>query len=170
MKRILFVASEALPFAASGGLGDVIGSLPAAMRESDPDCDVRVIMPLYDTISDGYRSKMKKLFDTRISLAWREQYCGLFSIVENGVTFYFVDNEYYFRRGRLYGEYDDGERFAFFCKAAVDLLPLIGFFPDIVHAHDWQAALTVIYLKRMYGWKAGYSGIKMVFTIYNIQY
>lgn len=170
MKRILFVASEALPFAASGGLGDVIGSLPAAMRESDPDCDVRVIMPLYDTISDGYRSKMKKLFDTRISLSWREQYCGLFSIVENGVTFYFVDNEYYFRRGRLYGEYDDGERFAFFCKAAVDLLPLIGFFPDIVHAHDWQAALTVIYLKRMYGWKAGYSDIKSVFTIHNIQY
>ncbi len=170
MKKILFVASEALPFAASGGLGDVIGSLPAAIKQADEDCDIRVIMPLYDKISDAHRSRMTKVLETTVELGWRRQYCGLFSLVENGVTYYFIDNEFYYRRGTLYGAWDDGERFAFFCKAAVDILPLIDFFPDILHAHDWQAALSIVYAKSLYGWRKEYQSIKTVFTIHNIQY
>lgn len=170
MKKILFAASEALPFAASGGLGDVIGSLPTAIKQAEPDTDIRVIMPLYDKVSAQYRAKMTKVLETTVELGWRKQYCGLYSLVQNGVTYYFVDNEYYYKRGTLYGEGDDGERFAFFCKAVTDLLPLIDFIPDILHAHDWQAALAVVYLKCMYGEKEEYKDIKTVFTIHNIQY
>lgn len=170
MKKILFVASEALPFAASGGLGDVIGSLPAAIKQTAPDCDIRVIMPLYDKVSEFHRSRMTKVLETTVQLGWRNQYCGLFSLVENGVTYYFIDNEFYYRRGSLYGSGDDNERYAFFCKAVVDLLPIIDFFPDILHAHDWQAALSVVYLKCLYGRLDGYRDIKTVFTIHNIQY
>ena len=170
MKKILFAASEALPFAASGGLGDVIGSLPAAIKQADKDCDIRVIMPLYDKVTDKTRARMEKVLETTVELGWRKQYCGLYSLVENGVTYYFIDNEFYYRRGTLYGAGDDLERFAFFCKAVVDLLPLIDFYPDYLHAHDWQAAMAVVYLKCLYGGMEKYRDIKAVFTIHNIQY
>ncbi|MBE6540194.1 MAG: glycogen synthase [Ruminococcaceae bacterium] len=170
MKKILFAASEALPFAASGGLGDVIGSLPAAIKQADKDCDIRVIMPLYDKVTQETRSRMEKVLETTVELGWRKQYCGLYSLVENGVTYYFIDNEFYYRRGALYGAGDDLERFAFFCKAVVDLLPLIDFYPDYLHAHDWQAAMAVVYLKCLYGSAEKYRDIKAVFTIHNIQY
>lgn len=171
MKKILFVASEAVPFASSGGLGDVIGSLPAAIQEaSDGGMDVRVIMPLYGSMKDEFRSKLTRLYETGINLSWRRQYLGIHSLVHNGVTYYFLDNEYYFKRPSLYGSYDDGERYAFFCKAVMESLPIIDFFPDVLHAHDWQSALTVIYLKRKYGLMDGYRDIKSVFTIHNIAY
>ena len=171
MKKILFVASEALPFASSGGLGDVIGSLPAAIAAASAgDCDVRVVLPLYGTMEEKYRAELTFVQSITVALAWRKQYCGIFTCVRDGVTYYFVDNEYYFKRGSLYGQYDDGERYAFFCKAALELLPVVGFMPDVLHAHDWQSALTVVYLKYKYGLTPGYAEIKTVFTIHNIAY
>ncbi|MBR6784423.1 MAG: glycogen synthase [Clostridia bacterium] len=168
--KILYVAGEALPFASSGGLGDVIGSLPAALNESS-EHDIRVVMPLYSQINETFRKKFEYLGSKYIKLSWREQYCGIFKYVHKGVTFYFLDNEYYFRRWSLYGEYDDAERFAFFCRAALEILPDIDFIPDILHAHDWHAALSVIYLKQCYAKiDERYANIKSVFTIHNIQY
>lgn len=170
MKKILYVAGEALPFASSGGLGDVIGSLPSALNGVGED-DVRVIMPLYSQIGDQYRSKFEYVGYTFVQLSWRHVYCGIFKYEHRGVTFYFLDNEYYFKRGSLYGEFDDGERFAFFCRAALEVLPIIDFIPDILHAHDWHAALSVIYLKRCYALNdERYANTKAIFTIHNIQY
>ena len=171
MKKILFVGAEAMPFAATGGLGDVLGSLPAAIKEAGgEDVDVRVVIPLYSAVSDAWRKKMKKIAEYELALAWRKQYCGIYSLIKDGVTYYFIDNEYYFKRDTLYGHYDDGERYAFFCKAAVDMLGVVGFYPDILHAHDWQAALCPIYLNRKYRGYEGYENIKTVFTIHNIEY
>lgn len=171
MKKILFVGSEAMPFAATGGLGDVLGSLPAAIKARyGEDADVRVVMPLYDAVSENWRAEMKTEAVFTVSLSWRRQYCGVRSLVRDGVTYYFIDNEYYFRRGALYGQYDDGERFAFFSMAVVDMLEHISFYPDILHAHDWQAALSVVYLNQLFRWKEGYAGIRTVFTIHNIEY
>lgn len=170
-KKILFVASEAVPFASSGGLGDVIGSLPGALQEAAAgEADVRVIMPLYGSMKDEQRAGLKKLCETYINLSWRRQYVGIYMLNHNGVIYYFLDNEYYFKRPTLYGSFDDGERYAFFCKAVMESLPIIEFFPDILHAHDWQSALTVIYLRQHYAGKDGYRDIKTVFTIHNIAY
>ena len=170
-KKVLFVASEAVPFASSGGLGDVIGSLPAALNEAAGDeLDVRVIMPLYGCMKEEYRQELKKICETYINLSWRRQYLGIHMLVRNGVKYYFLDNEYYFKRPTLYGSYDDGERYAFFCKAVMETIPIIDFFPDILHAHDWQSALTVIYLSRRYANWDGYRDIKSIFTIHNIAY
>ena len=170
MKKILYIAGEALPFASSGGLGDVIGSLPQALAAESGD-DIRVIMPLYSKIEEKYRSKFEFVCERYINLSWRRQYCGVYKYVRKGVTFYFLDNEFYFKRNMLYGEFDDAERFAFFCRASLDILPDIDFFPDILHAHDWHAALSVIYLKQCYAkLDERYSDIKAIFTIHNIQY
>ncbi len=168
--KILFVASESTPFAASGGLADVIGSLPAALKKASPEDDIRVIMPLYATMDAAWRSKLRFLFSKTVQLNWRRQYCGVFTVACRKVTYYFVDNEYYFKRGNLYGEFDDGERFAFFCRAVVDLLPDLDFFPDVLHANDWQSALSVIYLKQKYADLERFSDIRTVFTIHNILY
>lgn len=171
MKKILFVGAEVMPFAATGGLGDVMGSLPAAIKAAaKDDVDVRVVMPLYGSIAETWRKKMKTEVEYTLSLSWRNQYCGIKSLSKDGVTYYFVDNEYYFKRDTLYGCYDDGERFAFFCKAAVDMLGRIGFYPDVLHAHDWQAALAPIYLNEKYRDAYGYENIRTVFTIHNIEY
>lgn len=171
MKKILFVGSEALPFAATGGLGDVLGSLPAAIaKKAQGNADIRVVMPLYDKISEEYKNQMKFVCSFTVGLSWRNLYCGVKSLELNGVIYYFIDNEFYFKRGPLYGQYDDGERYAYFCKAALSMLAQIDFFPDILHAHDWQAALSVIYAKRKFCGQPGYDGIKTVFTIHNIEY
>lgn len=169
-KKILFVGAEVMPFAATGGLGDVLGSLPEALAAYDPTADVRVVMPLYSAIGDKYRAEMKTEAVFTVALAWRRQYCGVLSLEKNGVKYYFIDNEYYFKRPGLYGQYDDGERYAFFCTAVMDMMPVLGYFPDILHAHDWQAALSVIYLKRKYSRDARWSGMKSIFTIHNIEY
>ncbi|MDL2287065.1 glycogen synthase GlgA [Eubacteriales bacterium OttesenSCG-928-G02] len=171
MKKILFAASECMPFAASGGLGDVIGSLPVALKkEQGEDIDIRVVIPLYTSIEEKYRSQMVKLGEIYISLAWRRQYCGIYMLEKDEIIYYFIDNEYYFNRSMLYGQYDDGERYAFFCKAVLEIMPVIDFFPNILHAHDWQAALSVVYLKYKYGLLENYRDIKTIFTIHNIQY
>ncbi len=169
-KKILMVGSEIMPFAATGGLGDVLGSLPAACKAEDPDFDVRVVMPLHSAIKQEYREQMEFITDTIVPLAWRQLYCGIFKLEKDGVIYYFIDNEYYFKRGELYGNYDDGERYAFFCSAVMHIMPIIDFFPDILHAHDWQSALSVIYLKTIFRNWARYSDIRAVFTIHNIAY
>ncbi|MBQ8432630.1 MAG: glycogen synthase GlgA [Clostridia bacterium] len=169
MKKIMFVGAEVMPFAATGGLGDVLGSLPQALA-AEGDTDVRVVLPLYAAVSEDWRRKMKQESVFYVSLAWREQYCGVFSLKKDGVTYYFLDNEYYFKRPNLYGFFDDGERYAYFCMAAMELMTRLDFFPDVLHAHDWQAALSVVYLNCIYRNRPGYENIRTVFTIHNIEY
>ena len=166
--KILYVTSEANPFAASGGLGDVMGALPAAVREESHE--VSVIMPLYDTVKEVHRVRLEKVIDINFGLAWRETGASIFKIEENGVTYYFVENHRYFSRGRLYGEFDDAERFAFFSKAVIEFMIQSGNVPDILHANDWQTALTVIYLKTEFAHHPALSRIKTVYTIHNIEY
>jgi len=166
--KVLFVASEVTPFCKTGGLADVAGSLPQAIAATG--ADVRVVVPLYEQVSAEWRRQMTFRTNITVRLAWRNQYCGIFEMEKDGVTYYFIDNKYYFDRRELYGHFDDGERYAFFSKACLDILPYIAFFPDVIHANDWQSALIPIYLKLMYQGDSRYAGIKTMFTIHNIQY
>ena len=166
--KVLYASSEALPFAASGGLADVAGSLPQALRNRKVAC--RVVMPLYGSISDEMRANMKFITSIMVPVSWRRQYCGIFEAKAGGVIYYLIDNEYYFKRNGFYGHYDDGERFAFFSRAVLEILPYIDFKPDIIHCNDWQTALVPVYYSTIYANKEGYTGIKTVFTIHNIQY
>ncbi len=166
--KVLYAASEALPFAASGGLADVAGSLPRAMRQRLIGC--RVVMPLYDCVPQHLREKMTFLFSTSVPVAWRRQYCGVFEAKLDGVIYYLIDNQYYFKREGLYGHYDDAERFAFFSRAVLEILKHIDFKPDVLHANDWQTALVPIYYNLFYANQPGFENIKTVFTIHNIQY
>ena len=171
MRKILFVGAEVMPFAATGGLGDVLGSLPTALKkEYNENIDIRVVMPLYDAIKAEWRNQMKLEAVFNLQLSWRNLYCGIHSLEKDGVIYYFIDNEYYFKRGALYGYGDDAERYAFFCKAVVEMLGVLNYFPDVLHAHDWQAALTLPYLNFDYRWRREYQNIKTVFTIHNIEY
>ncbi len=168
-KKVLFVASEALPFASTGGLADVIGSLPSALVKKG--IDARVVIPYYSSFKYKNSVNASYLCDFTVKLGWRNQYCGIFTTVHNGITFYFVDNEYYFNRPALYGSYDDGERYAFFSKAVLDMLPKIDFFPDILHTNDWQSALVGIYLKQIYRFvDYNYRPIRVIHSIHNIEY
>lgn len=168
-KKVLFVASEALPFASTGGLADVIGSLPSALVKKG--IDARVVIPYYSSFKYKSSVNASYLCDFTVKLGWRNQYCGIFTTVHNGITFYFVDNEYYFNRAALYGSYDDGERYAFFSKAVLDMLPKIDFFPDILHTNDWQSALVGIYLKQIYRTiDYNYRPIRVIHSIHNIEY
>ena len=164
MKKILLVGAEAVPFASTGGLGDVMGSLPAALA-AQGGADVRAVLPLYSAVSPVYRAQMKKICDFTVHLSWRQQYCGVYEYRCNGVIYYFLDNEYYFKRPALYGQYDDGERFAFFSHAVLDMLPVLDFFPDILHANDWQTALTVIYLREKYSKDSRFGNIRSIILI-----
>ncbi len=166
--KVLYAASEALPFIASGGLADVAGSLPQALRKRLVGC--RVVMPLYDNIKQELKDTMKFITNISVPVAWRRQYCGIFEAKAGGVIYYLIDNQYYFKRDSLYGFYDDAERFAFFSRAILEILPHIDFKPDIIHCNDWQTALTPVYYSTMYAQKPGYENIKTVFTIHNIQY
>ena len=166
--KVLYAASEALPFIASGGLGDVAGSLPQALRKRLVGC--RVVMPLYDGIKQELKDTMKFVTSICVPVAWRRQYCGIFEAKSGGVIYYLLDNQYYFKRDTLYGYYDDAERFAFFSRAILEMLPHIDFKPDIIHCNDWQTALTPVYYSTIYAERPGYENIKTVFTIHNIQY
>ncbi len=171
MKKILFVGAEVMPFAATGGLGDVMGSLPAAIKAKEKDnVDVRVILPLYGMVGENWRSQMKDEVAFHFSYSWRDAYCGIKSLQKDGVTYYFVDNEYYFKRGALYGFFDDGERYAYFSKAVMESMIKLGFYPDVIHANDWQSALTVVYLNTKYRNIEGFENTKTVYTIHNIEY
>ncbi len=167
--NILFVTSEAAPFCKTGGLADVAGSLPPALA-ADREDRVAVILPLYGQIGEEWRQKMTFRKYIYVDLAWRHQYCGLFSLEHRGVTWYFVDNEMYFRRERLYGDFDDGERFAFFSHAVVDLLPHLDDMPDVVHCNDWQSAAVPVYIKDYAVREEIYKHVRTVFTVHNIEY
>ena len=160
--NILYITSEAAPFCKTGGLADVLGSLPPAVAaEGD---HTAVLLPLYGQIAQRWREKMNFRCYIYVDLGWRHEYCGLFSLEYRGVTWYFADNERYFRRRGLYGDMDDGERFAFFSKAAVALLPHLAEYPNVVHCNDWQTALVPVYLR-----DAG-NDLPVVFTIHNVEY
>lgn len=169
--KILYAAAEALPYASTGGLADVMGALPKAVhRVMDWKADVRVVMPLYPVVREKFAEVIELVCELNVRLAWRNQYCGIWKTVSEGVTYYFIDNQYYFDRDKLYGCYDDGERFAFFSKCVLELMAAVNFYPDILHANDWQAALSVVYLKRKYSHLEEYRGVAALFTIHNIDY
>lgn len=166
--KIMYVSSEVAPFVKTGGLGDVAGSLPRALAAKGHE--VVVFCPLYSAIGAEWRAKMTFVKNAYVQLAWRNQYCGVFEYRSDGVTYCFIDNEYYFSRTQIYGEYDDAERFAFYSKAVLEILPDLDFRPDIIHCNDWQTALVPVYYNLMFGARPFYQGIKTVFTIHNIQY
>ncbi len=166
--NILFASSEVAPFIKTGGLADVAGSLPQALAKLGHD--VRVILPLYERIGEDWRSQMTFLQCYHIHLAWRTPYCGVFELKRDGVTYYFIDNEYYFKRYDIYGHYDDAERFAFFSRAVIETPGHLGFSPDVIHCNDWQTALVPIYLLDERQRVPELMGAKSVFTIHNIEY
>jgi starch synthase len=166
--NILFATSEAVPFCKTGGLADVAGSLPQALAQAGNE--VEVILPLYQRVSDKWKDQLEFICHIEVPLGWRRVYCGLFRLEKDGVLWYFVDNEYYFKRDALYGHYDDGERFGFFSRAIVSLMPALQFMPEVIHCNDWQTALVPIYLKDECVRWPEIRGIKTVFTIHNIEY
>lgn len=168
MLKVLYVASEAVPFVKTGGLADVAGSLPKELKKNG--VDVRVVIPKYSGIKETYRNNMKHVADGEISVAWRKKYLGIDRYDLNGVPFYFIDNQEYFYREGYYGYPDDVERFAFFCKAVLAMLPKIDFWPDVIHLNDWQTGLISVYLKLNYNDDDKYKNIKTVYTIHNLKY
>ncbi|SES89313.1 glycogen synthase (ADP-glucose) [Natronincola peptidivorans] len=166
--KVLFAASEGAPFSKSGGLGDVIGSLPFYLNKLG--IDVAVILPKYQEIPQDFKEEMLWLKSITVEVGWRKQYCGIEILRYKDIFFYFIDNEYYFNRADAYGYEDDGERFAFFSRSVLDILPHIGFKPDIIHCHDWQAAMISYLLKTQYQYRNFYHKIKTVFTIHNLKY
>ncbi len=166
--KVLFATSEAAPFLKTGGLGDVLGALPKAVAEQG--IDARVIMPLYSDIPHTLKSQMEFIDNFYVTISWRKTYCGVFRATIGKVTYYFIDNEQYFSRSQIYGEYDDSERFAFFSKAVLDVLNLIDFFPDVIHVNDWQTALLPVYLEAFYREDLRYRNIKTVLSIHNIEF
>ena len=166
--KVLFTTSEAVPFCKTGGLADVAGSLPQALAKAGNE--VEVILPLYQRVSAKWKDQLEFICHIEVPLGWRRVYCGLFRLEREGVLWYFVDNEYYFKRDALYGHYDDGERFGFFSRAVISLLPALQFMPEVIHCNDWQTALVPIYLKDECVRWPEIRGIKTVFTIHNIEY
>ncbi|QFT90324.1 Glycogen synthase [Bacillus sp. THAF10] len=166
--KVLFVVAECVPFVKSGGLGDVAGALPKELKKLGTD--VRVILPKYGQIPDVYQNKMKRIQTTFVDVGWRRQYCGIDELTLDEVTYYFVDNEYYFKRDSLYGHYDDGERFSFFSRAVLESMTLIDFVPDVIHCHDWHTGMVNFILEREYKTNPRFEHIQSVFTIHNLQF
>ncbi len=168
--KILFVTAECAGFAPVGGLAEVAGSLPQAIMKENKNFEVKVVMPLYKKIIDAYHEELKFLGESTVNLAWRNQYVGVFTLNKNGVDYYFVDNKYYFDRFGVYGHFDDGEKFAFFSKSVFEVMKIIDFYPNIIHANDWHTALTNIYLDVLYKKEGTFMDIKSIFTIHNMEY
>lgn len=168
--QIVFASAECAPFVKTGGLGDVAGSLPAALVRAG--AEVIVMVPKYATIKDEYKAQMEHFFDFYVSLGWRNEYCGLEKIEHDGVTYMFIDNERYFARDYPYGFFDDGERFAFFSKAITESLQHLpaGFECDILHCNDWQTALAPVFLREFYQGLPLYDRVKTVFSIHNVAF
>ncbi len=168
MQKVLYVASEAVPFVKTGGLGDVAGSLPQALKKQD--VDVRVILPKYAAIPDEYRNRMEHVYHGEIPVAWRQKYVGVDKLEYEGVTWYFIDNEEYFGRDGFYGYDDDAARFSFFCRAVLSVLEAIDFWPDVIHTNDWHTALINVLLKLEHIGDERYERIRTLFTIHNLKY
>ncbi len=169
MKKILFIASEAVPFIKTGGLADVVGSLPKYFDKEY--FDIRVMVPKYLCIKQEWRDKMQYVTHFYMNLAWRSQYVGILELEYEGIKFYFVDNEYYFAGAKPYGNiYEDIEKFAFFSKAAISALPSLDFRPDIIHCHDWQTGLVPVFLNDSFQSNPFFQGIKTIMTIHNLKF
>ena len=168
MLKVLYVASEAVPFIKTGGLADVAGSLPKALKKQG--VDVRVVMPKYGKIAQEYLDKMEHIYDGEFTVSWRTKFLGIDKLELDGVTFYFIDNQEYFYREGFYGYGDDAERFAFFSRAALEILPQENFWPDVIHTNDWHTALVNVYLRLDHIGDERYEKIKTVFTIHNLKY
>lgn len=168
--NVVFASAEAAPFVKTGGLGDVAGSLPAALQKAG--ANVIVMVPLYGTISDEYKNKMEHVAEFYVSLGWRNEYCGLERLIHNDVTYLFVDNKRYFDRDYPYGFFDDGERFAFFSKAITESLQYLpdGFRPDILHCNDWHTSLAPVFLREFYQGMPLYENVSTIFSIHNIAF
>ncbi len=166
--KVLFATFEAVPFVKTGGLGDVGGSLPSALNKAG--CDCRVVLPKFATIPQEYKDQMEHVTDFYMYLGWRSQYCGVEKLERDGVTWYFLDNEYYFGREYPYGFFDDGERIAFFSKAICEFIQYVDFMPDVLHCNDWHTALAPVFIREMYHNVEGYDNIKTVFTIHNLKF
>lgn len=166
--KVLFAAAEASPFIKVGGLGDVMGGLPKELVKKG--IDARVILPLYSAIKPEFRKKIKYVTNCYVNNSWRSSYCGIFTAEHDNVTYYFIDNEQYFKRDVVYGSYDDGEIFAFFSRAILDILPVIGFIPDIINVNDWHTSMLPVYLNAFYRHIEEYKYIKTVLSIHNIEF
>ena len=167
--KVLLVGSEATPFSKTGGLADVLGSLPKELNKLG--VDARVVLPKHMWTKEKFNDLLSPVCSYRVSVGPKEEYAGIETTELEGVTFYFIDNEYYFGyRNTLYGHYDDGERYGFYCNAVLMMLEEIGFYPDIIHTHDWQAGLVPYLYQKKFSSKKNYQGIKTVHTIHNIAY
>lgn len=169
--QVLFVASEAVPFVKTGGLADVVGSLPKALQQLG--VDVRVVLPKYKDIPAHFKKKMVLRKKITVPLGWRNQYCGIEELRHDGVHYYFIDNEYYFKRDGLYGygdSFDEAERFAYFSRAVLESLPHLDIQPQIIHLNDWHTGMVSLFLKTLYREKEYYQKIRTVFTIHNLKY
>lgn len=167
--KVLFATSECVPFVKTGGLADVVGALPAELcREG---CEARVILPKYSAIAQKYKDQMRYIDNIYIKMGWRSQYCGVFDLKIGDVTYYFVDNEFYFGNDPIYGDISvDVERFAFFDKAVLALLQVIDFWPDVIHCNDWQTGMIPVLLRAHYPYDDRYNKIKTVMTIHNLKF
>ncbi|SIS60504.1 glycogen synthase GlgA [Salimicrobium flavidum] len=166
--KILMTGSECTPFIKTGGLADVLGSLPQALQEQGED--VRIVLPKYEEISDEWKTEMNHLMELNVTLGWRNQYAGIETIEHNGVTVYFIDNEYYFKRSNLYGYEDEAERFVFFNRAVMEMIKELDWTPDLIHCHDWQTGLIPVFLHTHYKEHPVFQDMKTVFTIHNLKY
>lgn len=169
MKRIAYIASECVPFIKTGGLADVVGTLPKIFDKSE--YDVRIIIPNYMCIPSKYKEKLKFITNFQMDIGDRSQYVGIMYMEYEGVPIYFIDNEYYFNGLSPYSEDKwDIEKFCYFSKAALAILPVVGFRPDIVHCHDWQAGMVPVYLKTLFAGNPFFSGIRSIMTIHNLKF
>ncbi|CEI71916.1 MULTISPECIES: glycogen synthase GlgA [Romboutsia] len=170
--KVLYVTSECWPFAKTGGLGDVSYALPKALKKEG--VDIRVILPKYSTIPNYLKEKLKEVAVFNVEVGWRNQYCGLLEMELDGIKFYFIDNEYYFKRegeiAYLYGYDDDAERYTFFSNAVLESMSIIDFYPDVIHMNDWHTGMIPLILKEKYSHLEKYRNIKTIYTIHNLQY
>ncbi len=169
MKKVAYIASECVPFIKTGGLADVVGTLPQKFNRDE--YDVRIIIPKYMCLPEKYKNNMKYLTHFHMDIGWKQQYVGVMYLEYEGVPVYFIDNEYYFNGFNIYGDVKwDIEKFCYFSKAALSILPSIGFQPDIIHCHDWQAGLVPVYLRTLFSNNPFYSNMKSIMTIHNLQF
>ncbi|GIO23572.1 glycogen synthase GlgA [Oceanobacillus sp. J11TS1] len=166
--KLLFASAECAPFFKTGGLGDVIGALPKELAKKD--IEVAVVLPLHKTMPAAYREQCEHIASFSVDVGWRNQFCGIERLQLNNVAYYFIDNLYYFNRDNLYGYYDDGERFAFFQLALIEMMQVVDYIPDIIHLNDFHTAMVPFLLNEKYHWIESYQSIRTVLTIHNIEF
>lgn len=166
--KVLFAAAECAPFFKTGGLGDVAGALPKELKKKGTD--IRIVLPYFQQMPHKYQEQCEDVLYFYVDVGWRHQYCGVKKLELEGLTYYFIDNQYYFGRDGLYGYYDDGERFAYFQLAVIEMMEKIDFIPDIVHVNDYHTAMIPFLIREKYHWIQRYQAIETVLTIHNIEF